>query len=70
MLIKMRTYIHCTGMIRGQFYDVNGRRITIFGVHAKRYTIEIISISGIAFYESFPNGALARKRWAELKRRR
>lgn len=66
----MRTYIHCTGMIRGQFYDMSGRRITIFGVHAKRYTIEIISISGIAFYESFPNGALARKRWAELKRKR
>ena len=66
----MRTYIHCTGMIRGQFYDMSGRRITISGVHAKRYTIEIISISGIAFYESFPNGALARKRWRELKRKR
>lgn len=66
----MRTYVHCAGMIRGQFFDHAGRRITIFGVHAKRYTIEIISISGTPFYESFPNGTLARKRWAELKRKR
>lgn len=66
----MRKYVHCTGMIRGQFYDVAGRRITMFGVHAKQYTIEIISISGTPFYEGFPNGKLARKRWAELKRKR
>ena len=66
----MRTYVHCTGMIRGQFFDYAGRRITIFGVHAKHYTIEIISISGTPFYENFPNGTLARKRWAELKRKR
>ena len=66
----MRTYINCTGLIRGQFIDHAGRRITIFGVHAKRYTIEIISILGTPYYENFPNGKLARKRYNELKRKR
>lgn len=68
----MRNYnkSNCTGCVRGQFIDIYERRITIIGQHAFSYTIEIVSILGAPTYERYPNGATARRRFNELKRKR
>ncbi len=57
-------------MIRDQFYDVHGRRITLFGTFAFSYTIEIQWGTLYTINEIFPNGASARKRYSQLKRKR
>lgn len=58
---------NCTGIIRGQFIDQYGRKITICGKHAFEYTIEIVSITTITV-EHYPNGKEARVRFNNLKR--
>lgn len=58
---------NCTGCVRGCFTDQYGRRITISGVHAFSYTIEIMSITTITV-EHYHNGAEARVRFNNLKR--
>lgn len=58
---------HCTGCVRGCFTDKYGRKITMCGVHAFEYTIEIVSITTI-IVEHYPNGATARVRYNNLKR--
>ena len=67
----MRTYnkANCTGQIRGQFIDKYGRRITILGVFAFSYAIEIASSTSIII-ERFDNGTKARARFQQLKLKR
>ena len=66
----MKTYNrgNCTGIIRGQFTDQYGRKITIQGIHAFEYTICIESPSHVVTFERFATGADARKRFQILKR--
>ena len=70
-----RTYHRnkCTGLIRDSFTDVHGRQITIGGVHAFEYFIEIrrtvfTEVKIEIFY--YPNGRVARQRFQQLKRKR
>lgn len=58
---------NCTGCVRGCFIDQYGRRITISGVHAFSYTIEIVGITTTTV-EHYPNGKEARARFNNLKR--
>lgn len=58
---------NCTGCVRGRFTDRYGRRITISGVHAFSYTIEIVSITTVTV-EHYPNGKEARARFNNLKK--
>lgn len=66
----MKTYnrANCTGTIRGTFVDKYKRRITISGVHAFEYTIEIVTITKVTIIEHYHNGAEARRRFNNLKR--
>lgn len=68
----MKTYnrANCTGIIRGTFVDKYSRTITISGVHAFEYTIEIVTITKVTITERYHNGAMARKRFNELKKKR
>lgn len=64
---------NCTGCIRGSFVDIYGRTITLGGVHAFEYFIEIrqtifTEVKIEIFY--FPNGKTARQRFQQLKRKR
>lgn len=59
---------NCVGVVRGQFIDQYGRKITISGVHAFEYTIHIESVTHVVTTEFFTNGAEARKRFQTLKR--
>lgn len=61
---------NCTGTIRGTFTDKYSRTITISGVHAFEYTIEIVTITKAVTTERYKNGKTARKRFNELKRKR
>ena len=60
--------VNCTGIVRGQFIDQYGRKITICGKHAFEYTIYIESITHVVVTEYFANGTEARKRFNDLKR--
>lgn len=60
--------VNCTGVVRGQFIDQYGRKITICGKHAFEYTIYIESVTHVVTTECFSNGAEARKRFNNLKR--
>ena len=66
----MKTYNrgNCTGIIRGQFTDQYGRKVTISGTHAFEYTIEITIKANVTFTERYPNGKEAHKRFNNLKR--
>jgi hypothetical protein len=68
----MKTYhkANCIGIVRGQFTDKYGRKVTIQGFHAFEYTICIESITHVVTTEQYANGAMARKRFNELKRKR
>ena len=64
---------NCTGCIRDSFIDVHGRTITLGGVHAFEYFIEIrrtvfTEVKIEIFY--YPNGRTARQRFQQLKRKR
>ena len=61
---------NCQGCIRGTFTDKYNRTITISGVHAYEYTIEIVTISKVSICEKYKDGKSARKRFQELKRKR
>lgn len=60
---------NCTGIVRGQFIDHYGRKITICGKHAFEYTIYIESVTRVVTVEYFPNGTEARKRFNNLKKK-
>ena len=68
----MRNYnkSNCTGIVRGQITDKYGRKITIQGVHAFEYTIVIETPLHTITIEQYTNGAIARKRFNELKKKR
>ena len=68
--VEKRVYhrANCTGVVRGQFIDQYGRKVTICGKHAFEYTIYIESITHVVTTEFFSNGAEARKRFNTLKR--
>lgn len=66
--MKIYNRAHCIGMVRGQFTDKYGRKITIQGIHAFEYTIVIESVNHIVTTERFATGADARKRFQTLKR--
>lgn len=64
---------NCTGLIRDSFIDIHGRTITLGGVHAFEYFIEIrrtvfTEVKIEIFY--YPNGKTARHRFQQLKRKR
>lgn len=59
----------CTSVVRDRFMDKWGRIITVLGTHAFDYTIYIEGISTVSV-ERFTNGALARKRVYELKKKK
>lgn len=61
---------NCTGCIRGTFVDKYQRTITICGKHAFEYSIEIVSITKVTIIERYHNGAEARRRFNELKKKR
>lgn len=70
-----RTYNrrNCVGLIRDSFVDIHGRTITIGGVHAFEYFIEIrrtvfTEVKIEIFY--YPNGKTARQRFQQLRRKR
>lgn len=58
---------NCCGCLRGQFVDTMGRTITIGGVHAFEYFIEVRTTTRIMVYH-YPNGKDARKAFNALKR--
>lgn len=63
---------NCTGLIRDSFVDIHGRTITLGGVHAFEYFIEIrktvfSEIKIEIFY--YPNGRTARQRFQQLRRK-
>lgn len=58
---------NCSGCLRGQCVDAHGRIITIGGVHAFEYFIEIRTTTKITVYH-YPNGKDARKAYNALKR--
>lgn len=64
---------NCTGLIRDSFVDIHGRTITLGGVHAFEYFIEIrqavFTEVKIQIY-TFPNGRTARARFQQLRRKR
>lgn len=68
----MKTYnkSNCTSCIRGTFVDKYQRTITICGTHAYEYSIEIVTITKVTIVERYHNGAMARKRFNELKKKR
>ena len=68
--VEKRVYhrSNCTGIVRGQFIDQYGRKVTICGKHAFEYTIYIESVTHVVTTEFFANGAEARKRFNTLKR--
>lgn len=60
---------NCCGCLRGQFTDQYGRTITIGGVHAFEYFIEVRTTTRITVYY-YPNGKDARKAFNGFKRKR
>lgn len=69
---KKRKQYHqdkCLRCIRTSIIDSYGRRITLCGQYAFDYSITIESITGNITVEVFKNGAIARKRFNELKKR-
>jgi hypothetical protein len=64
---------NCTGLFRDSFIDIHGRTITLGGIHAFEYFIEIrrtvfTEVKIELFY--YPNGRIARQRFQQLKRKR
>lgn len=61
---------NCNSHIAATVVDKFGRTITLYGTHAFDWSICIEGVTGNLTIQKFPTGAIARKHFSELKKKK